>query len=135
MVPLICRLHTKAPVTSDKKSITYNLEVKTEIDVVRNGTVGDVTYMIDKETYVPFRGEVEQVQCDRLAPQRYAMYTRNLILTSLLASPSKEMLSTARDVVTSDCGIPKLVDTYDMAMNAASRVHLECFHLRLWPGQ
>ena len=76
--------------------------------------------MIDKEMNVPFRGEVEQVQCDRLAMPRYAMYIRNLTLTSLLASPSKEMLSTTRDVVLSDCGIRKLVDTYDVAMNAAS---------------
>ena len=41
-------------------------------------------------------------------------------LTSLLASPSKELTSTARDVVTTDCGIRKMVETYDVAMNAAS---------------
>ena len=86
---------------------------------MRNGNVGDVAYMVDKETNVPFRGEVEQVQCDRLAPPR-SVYIRNLILTSLLASPSKELLSTTRDVVTSDCGIHKLVDTYEMAMNATA---------------
>ena len=86
----------------------------------RNGAIGNVTYMIDKETNVPFRGEVECVQCDRLAMPRYAMYIRNLTLTSMLASPSNVMLSTTRDVVTSDCGIRKLVETYDMAMNAAS---------------
>ena len=120
MAALTCVLHTKAPVTSDKKSITRHLEVKTELDVVRNGAIGNVTYMIDKETNVPFRGEVERVQCDRLAMPRYAMYVRNLTLTSMLASPSNEMLSTTRDVVTSDCGTRKLVETYDVAMNAAS---------------
>ena len=120
MAPLTCVLRTKAPVTSDKKSITHHLEVKTELDVVRNGAVGNVTYMIDKDTNVPFRGEVERVQCDCLAMPRYAMYIRNLTLTSMLASPSNEMLSTARNVVTSDCGIRKLAESYDMAMNAAS---------------
>ena len=120
MKPLICILHTKAAVTSSKKSVTHNLEVKTEHDIVRNGTAGDITYMIDKETNTPFRGEVEQLQCDRLAMPRYAMYIRNLTLASMLASPSKEMLSTTRDVVLSDCGIRKIVDTYEVAMNAAS---------------
>ena len=37
-----------------------------------------------------------------------------------MASPSKELTSTARDVVTTDCGIRKMVETYDAAMNAAS---------------
>ena len=78
-------------------SITHKLEVRTELDVVRNGTAGDVTYMVDKETGAPFRGEVERVTCDRLAMPRYAMCIRNLTLTSLLASPSKELTSTARD--------------------------------------
>ena len=120
MAPLTCVLRTKAPVTSDKKSITRHLEVKTELDVVRNGAIGNVTYVIDKETNVPFRGEVERAQRDRLAMPRYAMYICNLTLTSMLASPSNEMLSTTRDVVTSDCGVRKLVETYDVAMNAAS---------------
>ena len=35
MASLTCVLRTKAPVTSDKKSITRHLEVKTELDVVR----------------------------------------------------------------------------------------------------
>ena len=92
MKPLLCVLHTKAAVASSKKSVTHNLEVKTEHDIVRNGTAGDITYMIDKDTNTPFRGEVEQVQCDRLAMPRYAMYIRNLTLASMLANPSKEML-------------------------------------------
>ena len=74
--------------------------------------------MIDKDTNAPFRGEVEQ--CDRLAMPRYAMYIRNLTLASMLANPSKEMLSTTRDVVLSDCGVRKIVDGYEVAMNAAS---------------
>ena len=56
MAPLKCVLRTKAAVTSSKKSITRNLEVKTEHDIVRNGTAGDITYMIDKETNVPSEG-------------------------------------------------------------------------------
>ena len=95
MKPLICILHTRAAVTSSKKSVTRNLEVKTERDIA----AGDITYMIDKDTNAPFRGEVEQVQCDRLAMPRYAMYIRNLTLASMLANPSKEMLLTTRDVV------------------------------------
>ena len=120
MKPLTCILHTRAAATSSKKSVTRNLEVKVERDIVRNGVAGDITYMIDKDTNAPFRGEVEQVQCDRLAMPRYAMYIRNLTLASMLANPSKEMLLTTRDVVLSDCGIRKIVDTYEVAMNAAS---------------
>ena len=120
MKPLICMLHTRAAATSSKKSIARNLEVKIEHDIVRNGTAGDITHMVDKDTNAPFRGEVEQVQCDRLAMPRYAMYIRNLTLSSMLANPSKEMLSTTRDIVLSDCGIRKIVDAYEVAMNAAS---------------
>ena len=120
MKPLICILHTRAAATSSKQSVTHNLEVKTERDIVRNGAAGDITYMIDKDTNGPFRGEVEQVQCDRLAMPRYAMYIRNLTLASMLANASKEMLLTTRDVVLSDCGIRKVVDTYEVAMNTAS---------------
>ena len=120
MKPLICILHTRAAVTRSKRSVARNLEVKTEHDIVRNGTAGDITHMIDKDTNAPFRGEVEQVQCDRLAMPRYAMCIRNLTLASMLANPSKEMLSTTRDVVLSDCGIRKIVDAYEVAMNAAS---------------
>ena len=73
MAPLECELHTKATGASEKMSLIHKLEVRTELDVVRNGTAGDVTYMVDKETGAPFRGEVERVLCDRLAMPRYAM--------------------------------------------------------------
>ena len=130
VAPLECKLRTKALGASEDESITHKLEVKTELDVVRNGTAGDVTYMVDKDTNAPFRGEVERVQCDRLAMPRCAMYVRNLTLTSLLASLSKELTSTARDVVTTDCGVRKMVETYDVAMNAAplTEALLGCSH-------
>ena len=120
MKPLTCILHTRASVAGSKKSITHNLEVKTEHNIVRNGTAGDITYMIDKDSKSPFRGEVEQVQCDRLAMPRYNMYIRNLTLSSILANSSKEMLSTMRDTVLSDCGARKIIDAYEVAMNATS---------------
>ena len=120
MRPLTCILHTRVSAAGSTKSITHNLEVKTEHDIVRNGMAGDITYMIDKDSNAPFRGEVEQVQCDRLAMPRYAMYIRNLTLSSMLANSSKEMLSITRDTVLSDCGTRKIVDAYEVAMNASS---------------
>ena len=50
-----------------------HLEVVTEVNVVKQGLAGDVSYMVDTTILTPFRSVVEKIQCNRLVRPRFGM--------------------------------------------------------------